>query len=114
MNLPGSSYLSFWRGRIDGRTGDGHSQYPAFFPIITSLGFSPILFGVLAVRAIEMKQITPPVALNIYIIEGIAPDISIGQIFIGVIPFLIADAVPLPILIGFPQICLFLPSLMKR
>lgn len=86
---------------------------PFFFPIVTGLGFSPILFGVLAVRAIEIGQITPPVAINIYIIKGIAPDISIGDIFRGVVPFIVGDAISLPILIAIPQISLFLPALMK-
>lgn len=86
---------------------------PFFFPIVTGLGFSPILFGVLAVRAIEIGQITPPVAINIYIIKGMFPDISIGRIFLGVVPFIIGDAISLPLLIAFPEISEFLPSLMK-
>ncbi len=86
---------------------------PFFFPIIKILGFSPILFGVLAVRAIEIGQITPPVGINVYIIKGMVPDVPIEKIFKGVLPFIIGDFISLPILIAIPQISLFLPELMK-
>ena len=86
---------------------------PFFFPIITALQFSPILFGVLAVRAIEIGQITPPVGINVYIIKGMVPDIPIGKIFKGVLPFIVGDFVSLVVLIAIPQISLFLPGLMK-
>jgi C4-dicarboxylate transporter DctM subunit len=86
---------------------------PFFFPIITALEFSPILFGVLAVRAIEMGQITPPVGINVYIIKGIVPEVPIERIFRGILPFLSCDFISLPILIAIPQISLFLPTLMK-
>jgi C4-dicarboxylate transporter DctM subunit len=86
---------------------------PFFFPIVTSLGFSPILFGVLAVRAIEIGQITPPVGINVYILKGMCPDVPIEKIFKGVMPFILCDFISLPILIALPQISLFLPTLMK-
>jgi tripartite ATP-independent transporter DctM subunit len=86
---------------------------PFFFPIITALEFSPILFGVLAVRAIEIGQITPPVGINVYILKGMCPDVPIEKIFKGVMPFIVGDFISLPILIALPQISLFLPTLMK-
>jgi tripartite ATP-independent transporter DctM subunit len=86
---------------------------PFFFPIITALEFSPILFGVLAVRAIEIGQITPPVGINVYILKGMCPDVPIEKIFKGVMPFILCDFISLPILIAIPQISLFLPTLMK-
>jgi C4-dicarboxylate transporter DctM subunit len=86
---------------------------PFFFPIVTSLNFSPILFGVLAVRGIEIGQITPPVGINVYILKGMCPDVPIEKIFKGVMPFILCDFISLPILIAIPQISLFLPTLMK-
>ena len=86
---------------------------PFFFPIVTELGFSPILFGVLAVRGIEIGQITPPVGINVYILKGMCPDVPIEKIFKGVMPFILCDFISLPILIAIPQISLFLPTLMK-
>ena len=77
------------------------------------LDFSPILFGVLAVRAIEIGQITPPVGINVYIIKGMVPEVPIEKIFKGVFPFIVGDFVSLVILIAIPQISLFLPELMK-
>jgi TRAP-type C4-dicarboxylate transport system permease large subunit len=84
---------------------------PVFFPLIIRLGFDPIWFGILVVRVTEMGLITPPVGLNVFIIRGIS-GVPIGTIFRGVVPHLIADALQVAALIMFPQISLFLPSLM--
>jgi tripartite ATP-independent transporter DctM subunit len=86
---------------------------PLFFPTLEALGFSPILLGVLALRAIEIGLITPPVGLNVFVIKGVAGDVPISLIFKGIVPFLICDLLSLPILIAVPQISLFLPGLMK-
>lgn len=85
---------------------------PVFYPMIIGLGFDPIWFGILVVRVTEMGLITPPVGLNVFIIRGIS-GVPIGTIFRGVFPHLIADALQVIVLIIFPQISLFLPSLMK-
>jgi len=77
-----------------------------------ALGFDPIWYGVLVVIVTEMGLITPPVGLNVFIIRGIS-GVPIGTIFRGVFPHLIADALQVIALIIFPQISLFLPSLMK-
>jgi C4-dicarboxylate transporter DctM subunit len=86
---------------------------PIFFPLVTSMGFSPIWFGILIVRIIEMGLITPPVGLNVYIIKGVAKDVPMETIFKGIIPFLIADLLHVAMLVAFPSIALYLPSLMK-
>ena len=86
---------------------------PIVFPAILELGFDPIWFGVLMVRISEIGLITPPVGLNVYVIKGVAADVPLTTIFRGVVPFLIADFVAVGLLIAFPQICLFLPNLMK-
>ena len=86
---------------------------PIFYPIIMDMGFDPIWFGVLIVRVVEIGLITPPIGLNVFIIRGIASDVETFDIFKGVFPFIISDIVCVILLIAFPQISLFLPSLMK-
>jgi C4-dicarboxylate transporter, DctM subunit len=85
---------------------------PIFYPIIVKMGFDPIWFGVLVVRVVEIGLITPPIGLNVFIIRGVAKDISTFEIFSGVTPFFVADIVCVFLLVVFPQISLFLPSLM--
>jgi C4-dicarboxylate transporter DctM subunit len=85
---------------------------PIFFPLIVQLGFNPIWFGILVVRATEIGLLTPPVGLNVFVIKGVAPDVPIGTIFRGVFPFLFADLCHVAVLIAFPQIALFLPNMM--
>lgn len=86
---------------------------PIVFPLMLTLGFNPIWFGVIVVRVVEIGQITPPVGLNIFVIRGVAKDVPIGTIYRGVIPFLIADLLHLTLLVAVSQISLFLPNLMK-
>ncbi len=57
--------------------------------------------------------ITPPVGLNVFVIQGVAKDVPMYTIFRGIVPFLVADVILLAILIPFPQISLFLPTMMK-
>jgi C4-dicarboxylate transporter DctM subunit len=79
---------------------------PIFFPIIISLGFNPVWFGIIGL-------ITPPVGINVFVIKGISKDVPMGTIFKGIVPFLAADVVHLALLVAFPSISLMLPSLMK-
>jgi tripartite ATP-independent transporter DctM subunit len=85
---------------------------PIVFPLVTAQGFDPIWFGIITVRIFEIAQITPPVGMNVFVISGVAKDVSMGTIYRGIVPFLIADICHLILLIAFPQIALFLPSLM--
>ena len=84
---------------------------PIFLPLALDLGFSPIWFGIMLVRMGEIAVITPPVGMNVYAISGIAPDVPMGTIFRGVIPFVIADICHVTLLLFIPQIALFLPGL---
>jgi tripartite ATP-independent transporter DctM subunit len=86
---------------------------PILFPVITALGFDPIWFGIIIVRVVEIGQITPPVGINVFIMQGIAKDIPMYDIFRGIVPFLIADILHVALLIAVPGIALFLPGLMK-
>ncbi len=85
---------------------------PIFFPVITSLGFDPIWFGVLAVVMLEMGLITPPVGMNVFIVKSVAPSVPLSDIFRGVAPFLLSMVVLVALLILFPQIALILPNTM--
>ena len=86
---------------------------PIFVPLITTMDFSLIWFGILVVRVSEIGMITPPVGLNVYIIKGVAQDVPMQTIFKGIIPFLIADICHVALLVAVPSLSLFLPSLMK-
>jgi C4-dicarboxylate transporter DctM subunit len=83
---------------------------PIFFPLVTSLGFDPVWFGIIVVVVIEISLITPPVGLNVFVLKGVVGDVSTGTIFRGVTPFWIAGIIRLAILVAFPAIVLFLPN----
>jgi C4-dicarboxylate transporter, DctM subunit len=84
---------------------------PIFLPIAIQLGYSPIWFGIFLVRTMEIGFVHPPLGLNIYVIQGMAKDLSVGTIFRGVIPFLGADFLHLALLIGVPALALWLPGM---
>jgi tripartite ATP-independent transporter DctM subunit len=86
---------------------------PIFFPLVKTLGFDPIWFGVVIVLVTEMGVITPPVGVNVYVVHGVAQDVPLEDIFIGAFPMLLALLVCTLILLIFPQIALFLPGLMR-
>jgi len=85
---------------------------PIIFPVITALGFDPIWFGVIMVLVGEMALITPPVGQNVYVLSGVL-NMSVWTIFRGVWPFVWAMLLCIFLLTVFPEIALFLPSLMK-
>ncbi len=86
---------------------------PVFFPLVTHLGFDPIWFGILIVVVVEIGLISPPVGMNLFVLNALLPEVPTRTIFRGVLPFMLADVVRLGILIAFPVISLYLPSLMK-
>ncbi|MDH3883521.1 MAG: TRAP transporter large permease [Desulfobacterales bacterium] len=86
---------------------------PIIHPLMVSLGFDPIWFGVMIVIMMEMSLITPPVGVNVFVIKGVAKDVPMYTIFRGIWPFWIAMLVCLVILTIFPEIALFLPDTMK-
>jgi C4-dicarboxylate transporter DctM subunit len=85
---------------------------PIMFPVILSLGFDPIWFGVIIVMTVELGLIHPPVGMIVFVIKSVVHDVDFLTIFKGVLPFIITDLVRLTILIAFPIIALFLPSRM--
>ncbi len=92
---------------------------PIFWPIVLELDFGmdvedlKIWFGIIALVVVEMGLITPPVGLNVFIINSMAGDVPMKESFIGVLPFLITDVVRIGLLIGFPVITLILPRLLN-
>jgi C4-dicarboxylate transporter, DctM subunit len=85
---------------------------PIIFPVIKSLGFDPIWFGVIIVMTVELGLIHPPVGMNVFVIKSVVKDVKFSTIFVGVLPFIVTDLIRLVILIAFPIIALYLPSRM--
>jgi tripartite ATP-independent transporter DctM subunit len=85
---------------------------PLFVPLIAFLGFDPVWFGILVTVNIEIALITPPVGLNLFLVSGTFR-IPIAQLIRSVAPFLALLVIFLGLLIAFPQISLWLPSIMK-
>ena len=86
---------------------------PVFFPVITQLGFDPVWFGIIIVCVVEIGLISPPVGMNMFVLKSLLPEVSTGTVFRGVMPFVWADVIRLAILVAFPVISLWLPSLMR-
>ncbi|MCQ1854018.1 TRAP transporter large permease [Neorhizobium galegae] len=86
---------------------------PIVFPVITHLGFDPIWFGVIIVVSCELGMITPPVGINVFVINSIAKDVKITTIYGGVMPFILTDIIRLILLVLFPAIALWLPTTMR-
>ena len=86
---------------------------PLFFPIVTALGFDPVWFGVLIVMIVQIGLISPPVGMNLFVINTLLPKVGLSNIFKGCWPFVLVMIFVLGLLIAFPQISLWLPSLMK-
>jgi tripartite ATP-independent transporter DctM subunit len=88
---------------------------PFIGPALFGLGFDAIWFGVLVVKLVEIGLITPPVGIQAYVLKGVAPsELTLQDIFLGFVPFFLVDLfVVIGLIVAFPQISLFLPSLMK-
>jgi C4-dicarboxylate transporter, DctM subunit len=85
---------------------------PIVFPVVTALGFDPIWFGVVIVMTVELGLIHPPVGMNVFVIKSVVKDVDISTIFYGVIPFVITDLIRLAVIVAFPILATWLPSLM--
>jgi C4-dicarboxylate transporter, DctM subunit len=86
---------------------------PLFFPVVQSLGFDPVWYGVMVCIAVEQGQLTPPVGVNLNIIMGMAKDVPTMEIFKWVMPYVVTLVVFMFLMLIFPEIALFLPSMMK-
>jgi tripartite ATP-independent transporter DctM subunit len=86
---------------------------PIMYPVALSMGINPLWFAVLMVINICTGASTPPVGVNLFTLKGVAPQIPMGTIYKGVLPFLLAIVVSLIIVFLFPSTVTWLPSLMK-
>jgi C4-dicarboxylate transporter, DctM subunit len=84
---------------------------PIVVPVIVGHGFDPIWFGILLIVLVEMALITPPVGLNLYVVQSARRSGKFSDVMIGAVPYVLAMFVMVALLILFPQIALFLPSL---
>ncbi len=87
---------------------------PIFAPIVVGLQIDLIWFGIIVVVAIEISLITPPVGLNVFVLNAVVPDIPAMRIFRSITAFFFADILRLGLIIAFPAIATFLPSVMSR
>ena len=87
---------------------------PILLPVVADLGLSAVWFGIFLVRAMEIGFVHPPIGMNLYVIQGVAPEVPLGRIFKGVLPFLAADLLHLAVLVVFPVVVLGLPGWLGR
>ena len=85
---------------------------PIFTPIVVALGYELVWFGILVVLMTMLGSITPPVGINCFVVGGMVDDATTGEVFRGVIPFIIALIIMAVLLVAFPGIALWLPSIM--
>lgn len=87
-------------------------SFPIFFPVIMTLGINPVWFCIVAMKMAEIGAVTPPVGLNAFSLKGVAgKDVSVEDVFSGVLPFIFADLAVLVFLFIFPAIATWLPNL---
>jgi C4-dicarboxylate transporter, DctM subunit len=113
--LLGVIVLMFLLGMIMVPIGIYALTLPIVFPILVSLGYDPIWFGVIALKMTEIGAITPPVGLNVYAMKGVIPkedNISLEDIFRGIWPFCACEIVILCVLVVFPALSTWLPELL--
>lgn len=84
---------------------------PIFAPVLQALGLDLIWWGIVVVMLVEISLVTPPVGLNLYILHSMNPDVPLSAIFRGVVPYFAADIIRLSLVLFFPQIALYLPSI---
>ncbi|SEG66407.1 TRAP transporter large permease [Marinobacterium lutimaris] len=87
---------------------------PVFYPLVQSLGFDLVWFGIVVVVVTEISLITPPVGMNVFVLSAVLRDVKTGTIFKGVTPFWCADIVRLALIVFAVPISLFLPELLYR
>jgi C4-dicarboxylate transporter, DctM subunit len=85
---------------------------PILMPVITAAGFDPIWFGVILTINMELGLITPPVGLNLFVINSITPDVSLPTILKGAFPFMLCMVLAIVILCLFPELATWLPQVL--
>ena len=83
---------------------------PIIVPLVVQQGYDPIWFGILMIVLIEMALITPPVGLNLYVVQGARKNGPMSDVMLGTIPFVATMLLMVAALIAWPQVALFLPG----
>ena len=84
---------------------------PLVTPIVVALGFDPVWFGILLMVLLETALITPPIGLNLYVVQGVRTSGGLNDVMIGAVPFVGTMFLMIVLLLAFPEISLWLPSL---
>src|SRR5262249_59291086 len=87
---------------------------PIVPPLVLSLGFDIIGWGIIMLIVVEVGMTPPPLGLNVFVLKSILPDVPLWTIYKGVMPFCVADLIKLILMVLFPAITLWLPSTMAR
>jgi C4-dicarboxylate transporter, DctM subunit len=84
---------------------------PFVLPLIVGMGYSPVWWGIINVVVVEIGMITPPIGINVFVLQGVIRDYPLKTVFVGIVPFLLADIARLAILTLFPILTMWLPNL---
>ena len=85
---------------------------PIFFPVVQNLQFDAVWFGIIVVMVVELGLITPPIGMNVFIIKGMVPNVPLSAIYVGVLPFVVAQILLIVLLMALPTLALWLPATM--
>jgi len=85
---------------------------PILFPLVTGLGFDPIWFGIIMIVWLEIGFITPPVGLNLFVIQGLTPGATARDMMLGTTPYVVMLIALVGLLFLFPDLALWLPGQM--
>jgi C4-dicarboxylate transporter, DctM subunit len=86
---------------------------PILFPTVIALGYDPVWFGVIVTITIEIAAITPPVGFNLFVLRSVVPDATMAETARGAAIFVVPMLLGIVLLFAFPDIALFLPSLIR-
>lgn len=86
---------------------------PVVLPLMQSIGYDGIWFGVFVTVMCTIGLISPPVGLTVFVIQAQNPDVPAARIYLGTLPFLLADFILVALLVAFPALALWLPALLR-
>jgi TRAP-type C4-dicarboxylate transport system permease large subunit len=86
---------------------------PIVAPLVAGYGYDLVWWGILMIVVVEIGVVTPPVGINVFVMKGVAPEVPLGTVFRGIVPFCAADILRLIVLAIFPGLILYLPMTMR-
>ena len=84
---------------------------PLITPIVIQLGYDPVWFGILLMVLLETALITPPIGINLYVVQAVRKNGGLSDVMVGAAPFVVTMVTMIALLLAFPSIALWLPSL---